>query len=63
MNIVGKHKYWMVWKCEAGFYHKGFLFSSGAACCQHCDGETYFDYLDVTKLVEITDENIINEIK
>ena len=63
MDIIGKYKLWMVWKCEGGFYHKGFLYSSGCTFCEHCDGTTYFDYLDVTKLVEIVDEEIIKEIK
>lgn len=62
MEIIGKHDMWLIWKCGKGFYHTGFLYSSGCGFCEHCDGSTYYDYLNVSNLKEITDENIIKQI-
>lgn len=62
MVIIGKYGNKMIWKCDKGFHHTGWIHNSGCLFCEHEKGETYFDFLDVSKLKEITDEKIINEI-
>jgi len=66
-EIIGKLEGNLIWKCASGHYHKygwGGLTSNGCiGGCEHGGGVMYFDYLDVSKLLEITDEKIIAEIK
>ena len=61
-DIIGTYEGVMIWECEAGFYHKCRLGSSGVLFCEHTEGDMWFDYLNVTTLKEITDEKIIEGI-
>jgi len=63
MEIIGKHNNKLIVKCDAGFYHRCWLGSSGSFFCGHVKGDTYFDFLDVNELEEITDKEIIENIR
>ena len=63
MEIIGKLNNKLVVKCDKGFYHESFLHNSGCFWCEHDKCSTYFDFLDVGKLIEISDESIIKKIK
>jgi len=62
MKIIGKFKGKLICKCSSGFYHKTLLLSSGCLICEHEKSSTWYDYLDVNSLEEITNENIISKL-
>lgn len=63
MKIIGKFRNKLVIKCDAGHYYEwGELLSNGSFFCDHENSTTYFDFVEIDKLVEITNNKIINEI-
>ena len=54
MEIIGKYKDKLIVECNGGFRHAIRLASSGCFFCEHVKGETYFDFVDVTKLPELS---------
>lgn len=61
MEIIGKYNNKIVIKCIGGHYHTYPIISNGSFFCDH-EGTTSFDYLNVNKLVDVTNVNIINWI-
>ena len=64
MEIIGKFDNNIIIKCDKGFYHEYNSYGTGSGCffCEHEIGTTYFDYLDLNKLIEITNTKIVEEI-
>lgn len=62
-EIIGVYKDKIIWKCDKGFYHSLESSHSGCLSCDHTYGYTSFDFLDVSKLQEIIDKDIINNIE
>lgn len=61
-EIIGIYNNKIVWICDKGFCHTLESRHSGCLTCDHSYGYTSFDFLDVSKLDEITDDKIINLI-
>ena len=64
MEIIGKYIDKLVIKCDGGYYHEHNTFGTSSGCffCIHEKGSTFFDYVDINKLTEIEDKDIIREI-
>ena len=66
MEIAGKYKeyFYIIRCCEEGDWHlREGGNGSGMISCEHSGSHTCYDYLDVTKLKEVTNEKIIKEIE
>ena len=53
----------LVIKCEGDHYHLGSSWgdpSTGGFMCEH-ETESYYDYVKINQLLEITDQKIIDE--
>jgi hypothetical protein len=64
MEIIGKFENKLVIKCDGGYHYEWNTFGTSSGCffCEHEKSSTWFDYLDISKLIEITDDKIIDEI-
>lgn len=64
MEIIGKFENKLVIKCDGGYHHELNTFGASSGCffCEHEEGTTWFDYLNLKKLDEIEDMDIIKEI-
>jgi hypothetical protein len=64
MEIIGKFENKIVIKCDEGHYYEYNTYGTSSGCffCEHEKGTTYFDYLNLDGLVEITDTEIVEEI-
>ena len=65
-EIAGKYKdrFIIMRCCDEGEWYISFpIRGSGALSCKHDGSQTFYDYLDVDKLKEVTDEKILKEVE
>ena len=62
MEIVGKFENKLVIKCDGGHYYEWDTYGTSSGCffCEHEEGSTHFDYVEMNKIHVITNDKIIN---
>jgi hypothetical protein len=66
MEIAGKYKKrYIIMRCcdEGEWFITQPMYGSGCLSCEHSGSTIYYDYLDVSKLKDVTDEKILEDIK
>jgi hypothetical protein len=66
MEIAGKYKgYHIIARCcsEGEWFITQPMNGSGACHCNHTGYTEFYDFLEVNKLKEVTDEKIIEQVK
>lgn len=66
MEIAGKYKeHFIIMRCcsKGDWYITQPSYGSGAVSCSHSGYHTFYDYLDISKLEEVTNKKILKQIK